>query len=133
MGTPRSSGLRSSRSRRVTSSRDGWIKPRSIRARAKDVGIPPPGRRLGDGLGLADQPSHGFGGLRIGHPRKPLLRRSVPAGPDIAKEQRSGRGIVKDNWSIGTHEFIGEKGYAGQKFRVVVEEEVPERAPGEVR
>ena len=85
------------------------------------------------GLGLADQPSHGFGGLRIGHPRKPLLRRSVPAGPDIAKAQRSGRGIVKDNWSIGTHEFIGEKGYAGQKFRVVVEEEVPERAPGEVR
>jgi formylglycine-generating enzyme required for sulfatase activity len=43
-----------------------------------------------------------------------------PAGN--AKAQRSGRGIIKDNWSIGTHEFITEKAdYAGQKFRVVVE------------
>jgi formylglycine-generating enzyme required for sulfatase activity len=43
------------------------------------------------------------------------------AGPRI---QRSGRGIVKDGWSIGTHEFISEKAdYAGQKFRVVVEAE----------
>jgi formylglycine-generating enzyme required for sulfatase activity len=41
---------------------------------------------------------------------------------ESAKAQRSGRGILKDNWSIGTHEFITEKpDYAGQKFRVVVE------------
>ncbi|MFI5380520.1 MAG: formylglycine-generating enzyme family protein [Tepidisphaerales bacterium] len=44
-----------------------------------------------------------------------------PAGADSAKVQRSGRGILKENWSIGTHEFITEKGYAGQKFRVLVE------------
>jgi Sulfatase-modifying factor enzyme 1 len=47
--------------------------------------------------------------------------RYPPERPDLSKVQRSGRGIVKDNWSIGTHEFITEKGYAGQKFRVVVE------------
>jgi hypothetical protein len=47
-----------------------------------------------------------------------------PAGNP--KVQRSGRGIVKDNWSIGTHEFITEKAdYAGQKFRVVVETDAP--------
>jgi len=46
-----------------------------------------------------------------------------PPGPDNAGTQRSGRGILKENWSIGTHEFITEKGYAGQKFRVVVEAE----------
>ena len=49
--------------------------------------------------------------------------RYPPTGPDISKIQRSGRGILKDNWSIGTHEFIGEKGYAGQKFRVLVEDD----------
>jgi formylglycine-generating enzyme required for sulfatase activity len=47
-----------------------------------------------------------------------------PPGAENAKSQRSGRGIIKDNWSIGTHEFITEKAdYAGQKFRVVVEVE----------
>jgi formylglycine-generating enzyme required for sulfatase activity len=46
-----------------------------------------------------------------------------PPGAENSKTQRSGRGIIKDNWSIGTHEFITEKAdYAGQKFRVVVEE-----------
>jgi len=45
-----------------------------------------------------------------------------PAG-DAAQGQRSGRGILQPQWSIGTHEFITEKGYAGQKFRVVVEAE----------
>jgi hypothetical protein len=50
--------------------------------------------------------------------------RYPPEGRDLAKVQRSGRGIVKDNWSIGTHEFITEKGYAGQKFRVVVEADI---------
>jgi formylglycine-generating enzyme required for sulfatase activity len=40
------------------------------------------------------------------------------------KTQRSGRGIIKGHWSIGTHEFIVEKAdYAGQKFRVIVEME----------
>jgi formylglycine-generating enzyme required for sulfatase activity len=39
-----------------------------------------------------------------------------------ARIQRSGRGLITDRWSIGTHEFITEKAdYAGQKFRVIVE------------
>jgi formylglycine-generating enzyme required for sulfatase activity len=47
-----------------------------------------------------------------------------PPGSDSARVQRSGRGILKNNWSIGTHEFIKEKAdYAGQKFRVIVEAE----------
>ena len=49
---------------------------------------------------------------------------SYPPGVETAKTQRSGRGILKDVWSMGTHEFITEKpDYAGQKFRVVVEGE----------
>jgi formylglycine-generating enzyme required for sulfatase activity len=45
-----------------------------------------------------------------------------PPTSEGPRTQRSGRGIVKDNWSIGTHEFITEKAdYAGQKFRIVVE------------
>jgi formylglycine-generating enzyme required for sulfatase activity len=45
-----------------------------------------------------------------------------PPAAGNARAQRSGRGILKDNWSIGTHEFITEKAdYAGQKFRVIVE------------
>jgi formylglycine-generating enzyme required for sulfatase activity len=48
--------------------------------------------------------------------------RHPPPGPDTAKTVRSGRGILQPRWSIATHEFIHEKGgYAGQKFRVVVE------------
>jgi formylglycine-generating enzyme required for sulfatase activity len=44
-----------------------------------------------------------------------------PPGVESAKSQRSGRGIIQPNWSIGTHEFITEKpDYAGQKFRVIV-------------
>jgi formylglycine-generating enzyme required for sulfatase activity len=47
-----------------------------------------------------------------------------PPGVENARSQRSGRGILKENWSIGTHEFISEKAdYAGQKFRVIVEVE----------
>jgi formylglycine-generating enzyme required for sulfatase activity len=43
-----------------------------------------------------------------------------PPADENPKAQRSGRGILKDNWSIGTHEFISEKAdYAGQKFRVL--------------
>jgi formylglycine-generating enzyme required for sulfatase activity len=54
-----------------------------------------------------------------------------PPGPAGARTQRSGRGLITDNWSIGTHEFITEKAdYAGQKFRVVVEAGVAARAPG---
>jgi formylglycine-generating enzyme required for sulfatase activity len=46
-------------------------------------------------------------------------------GIETAKSQRSGRGIVKEGWSIGTHEFITEKAdYAGQKFRVIVEADI---------
>jgi hypothetical protein len=41
--------------------------------------------------------------------------------PGAQRVQRSGRGIVKDTWSLATHEFITEKGYAGQKFRVLVD------------
>jgi formylglycine-generating enzyme required for sulfatase activity len=47
---------------------------------------------------------------------------SYPPGVENARSQRSGRGIVKEGWSIATHEFITEKAdYAGQKFRVLVE------------
>ena len=55
--------------------------------------------------------------------------RYPPQGADPAKLQRSGRGFLKENWSIGTHEFILEKGYAGQKFRVLVEDELPASPP----
>jgi hypothetical protein len=45
-----------------------------------------------------------------------------PPGLETARTQRSGRGILKEGWSMGTHEFITEKAdYAGQKFRVIVE------------
>jgi formylglycine-generating enzyme required for sulfatase activity len=45
-----------------------------------------------------------------------------PPGPQTPRTQRSGRGLVTDRFSIGTHEFITEKAdYAGQKFRVLVE------------
>jgi hypothetical protein len=53
-----------------------------------------------------------------------------PPGDENPRSQRSGRGIVKDGWSIGTHEFITEKAdYAGQKFRVVVEAEAAAGSP----
>jgi len=52
-----------------------------------------------------------------------------PTQPDTAETVRSGRGILQPQWSIGTHEFIHEKGYAGQKFRVVVEAEPRASAP----
>ncbi len=49
---------------------------------------------------------------------------SYPPASDNPRIQRSGRGIIKSGWSIGTHEFILEKpDYAGQKFRVMVEGE----------
>ena len=38
--------------------------------------------------------------------------------------QRPRYSTSKENWSIGTHEFIDEKGYAGQKFRVLVEDDI---------
>jgi hypothetical protein len=53
-----------------------------------------------------------------------------PPANEKPKTQRSGRGILKDDWSIGTHEFITEKpDYAGQKFRVIVEVETPSKTP----
>jgi formylglycine-generating enzyme required for sulfatase activity len=59
--------------------------------------------------------------------------RYPPAGPDLGKGQRSGRGIIKDNWSISTHEFITEKGYAGQKFRLAVEADMMPDPPSQVK
>jgi formylglycine-generating enzyme required for sulfatase activity len=57
-----------------------------------------------------------------------------PPGAAGARVQRSGRGIIKDDWSIGTHEFITEKAdYAGQKFRVVVEAEARASSPSSKR
>ena len=54
--------------------------------------------------------------------RKSEVDPRYPPGVENAKSQRSGRGIINDNWSIGTHEFITERpDYAGQKFRVIVE------------
>ncbi len=45
-----------------------------------------------------------------------------PPASENARVQRSGRGLVKEGWSIGLREFITEKAdYAGQKFRVLVE------------
>jgi formylglycine-generating enzyme required for sulfatase activity len=56
--------------------------------------------------------------------RHPEVDPHYPPTDRSARSQRSGRGILKDNWSIATHEFITEKAdYAGQKFRVLVEEE----------
>jgi len=49
-----------------------------------------------------------------------------PPTAENARTQRSGRGIIKSGWSVGTHEFITEKpDYAGQKFRVIVEADAP--------
>jgi formylglycine-generating enzyme required for sulfatase activity len=54
-----------------------------------------------------------------------------PPGVENARSQRSGRGILQDVWSIGTHEFITEKpDYAGQKFRVIVQIEGKARSSG---
>src|SRR5262245_5715229 len=48
-----------------------------------------------------------------------------PPASENARIQRSGRGLVKDGWSIGLREFITEKpDYTGQKFRVLVEADV---------
>ncbi|HLW63889.1 MAG TPA: SUMF1/EgtB/PvdO family nonheme iron enzyme [Gemmataceae bacterium] len=56
------------------------------------------------------------------HVRKAVVDPHYPPGAEIARSQRTGRGIVSDRWSICTHEFITEKAdYAGQKFRVLVE------------
>jgi hypothetical protein len=45
-----------------------------------------------------------------------------PPGVENARSQRTGRGLLLDRWSIGTHEFITERAdYASNKFRVVVE------------
>jgi formylglycine-generating enzyme required for sulfatase activity len=54
--------------------------------------------------------------------RHPETDPRYPPGVENARSQRSGRGILQEVWSIGTHEFITEKAdYAGQKFRVIVE------------
>jgi formylglycine-generating enzyme required for sulfatase activity len=54
--------------------------------------------------------------------RKSVVDPHYPPGVETARSQRAGRGILGGRWSIGTFEFITEKGgYAGQKFRIVVE------------
>jgi hypothetical protein len=54
-----------------------------------------------------------------------------PPGPQSARTQRNGRGLVTDRFSITTHEFITEKAdYAGQKFRVIVEAEATAAGTG---
>jgi hypothetical protein len=56
--------------------------------------------------------------------RQPETDPYYPPGAENARSQRSGRGIIRNVWSIGTHEFITEKAdYAGRKFRVIVEAE----------
>jgi hypothetical protein len=61
------------------------------------------------------------------HVRRGVVDPHYPPGVENARSQRTGRGIVSDRWSIGTHEFITEKAdYAGQKFRVLVEAEEKE-------
>jgi formylglycine-generating enzyme required for sulfatase activity len=58
--------------------------------------------------------------------RQPATDPHYPPGVENARSQRSGRGIIQEVWSIGTHEFITEKpDYAGQKFRVIVETDSP--------
>jgi formylglycine-generating enzyme required for sulfatase activity len=58
------------------------------------------------------------------HVRESIVDPHYPPATENARSQRSGRGIVSDRWSIGTHEFITEKAdYAGQKFRILVEVE----------
>jgi hypothetical protein len=51
-----------------------------------------------------------------------------PPASDEGGTRRSGRGLVKDGWSIGLREFITEKpDYTGQKFRILVEADEPPR------
>jgi hypothetical protein len=51
-----------------------------------------------------------------------------PPAAEKAGIQRSGRGLVKDGWSIGLREFITEKpDYTGQKFRILVEADASPR------
>jgi len=59
--------------------------------------------------------------------------RYPPPEPETARSQRNGRGLLKEGWSIITHEFITENGYAGQKFRVVVEAEQTKITPRTVK
>jgi formylglycine-generating enzyme required for sulfatase activity len=63
--------------------------------------------------------------------RHPATDPHYPPGVENPRSQRSGRGIIQEAWSIGTHEFIIEKAdYAGQKFRVIVEVEATAPSPG---
>jgi len=56
------------------------------------------------------------------HVRKSVVDPHYPPGVENARSQRTGRGLLLDRWSIGTHEFITERAdYASNKFRVVVE------------
>lgn len=78
-----------------------------------------------NGWGLYDMASCWWeitGDKGMYHVRKSVVDPHYPPGVETVRSQRTGRGIVSDRWSIGTHEFITEKAdYAGQKFRVLVE------------
>ena len=54
--------------------------------------------------------------------------RHPPASEKAKIQARSGRGLVKDGWSIGLREFITEKpDDTAQKFRVLVEADASPR------
>ena len=64
------------------------------------------------------------------HVRKSVIDPHYPPGVENPRSQRTGRGNLGGAWSIATHEFISEKGgYAGQKFRVLVEIEAKGAKP----
>jgi formylglycine-generating enzyme required for sulfatase activity len=64
------------------------------------------------------------------HVRRSVVDPHYPPGAENARSQRTGRGNLGGSWSIATHEFITEKGgYAGQKFRVLVEIEAKDAKP----
>jgi hypothetical protein len=54
---------------------------------------------------------------------KTVVDPHYPPGVETARSQGAGRGnLAGAAWSIATHEFMTEKsGYAGQRFRVLVE------------
>jgi formylglycine-generating enzyme required for sulfatase activity len=59
------------------------------------------------------------------HVRQGVVDPHYPPGVENARSQRTGRGnLGSPAWSMATHESITEKGgYAGQKYRVLVEME----------
>jgi formylglycine-generating enzyme required for sulfatase activity len=83
--------------------------------------------------GLYDMPSCWWeitGDKGAYHVRKSVVDPHYPPGVENSRSQRTGRGNLAGAWSIATHEFITEKGgYAGQKFRLLVEIEANDAKP----